>query len=91
MVNYKNSKIFKLVGLDTDIIYIGATTEKTLSKKICDLRFKLKNNKIKDSKLIELMKNNYFEIHLIENFPCNNIDELKTRILFHIEKIVISK
>jgi 6-phosphogluconolactonase (cycloisomerase 2 family) len=74
------------VGIDTDIIYIGATTEKCLSKKISYLRFKLKNNKINDKRLVDLMKNNYFETHLLELYPCNNKDELKTRIFFHIDE-----
>ena len=34
MVNYKNSKIFKITEKDTGLVYIGGTTEKYLCKKI---------------------------------------------------------
>ena len=89
MVNYKNAKIFKLRENDTGLTFIGGTTEKYLSKKICDMRWKLRNSEIKAGKtcyIHQIMKNNNFEITLLEAYPCNSKDELQARIFHYIRE-----
>jgi len=61
MVNYQNSKVYKIINENNEIIYIGSTAEKHLSQRFQTHRHKSPNNKI----------------ILIENYPCNNREELR--------------
>jgi|TARA_R110000824_G_C14866184_1_gene641788 hypothetical protein len=63
MVNYQNSKVYKIINENNEIIYIGSTAEKHLSQRFQTHRHKSPNNKI----------------ILIENYPCNNREELRKR------------
>jgi len=89
MVNYKNSKIFKITEKDTGLVYIGGTTEKYLCKKICDIRWKLQKQGQTSAKacyMYEIMKNNNFDSTLLELYPCSSKDELQARIFHHIRE-----
>ena len=89
MVNYQNSKIFKLVENDSGLTFIGGTTEKYLCKVVCDIRYKLKNYKQKPGKInlmFEIIKNSKFSIVLLDTYPCNSKDELQARVFYHIKK-----
>lgn len=86
---YQKSKIYKLVDNITGNIYIGATYEKTLSRRLSkhvyDLkRFKKGNYHFVSSFII--LENNDYYIELIENCPCECKDELTKRERFHIQQ-----
>lgn len=73
MPNYQDAKIYKLVCLNTGMIYVGSTTQ-PLCKRLAG--HKAKTNRARSKKIIE--EGNYI-ILLIELFPCNTIEELCAR------------
>ena len=81
MPNYQNGKIYAIRSFQTDLIYIGATTQK-LSHRMAEHRsqyerYKLgKTNNCTSFLIIEL-GDAYIE--LIENFPCENKEILLKR------------
>jgi len=82
--DFKNAKIFKIyqdLSYTRDVVYIGSTCD-TLNK--CISNFKVKSK----SKINWMHDKFYMMIHqsainckieLIEDFPCNNEEELKNR------------
>jgi len=82
--NFKNGKIFKIyqdLSYTRDIVYIGSTCD-TLSKRMSNFRSKSKSrvNWLRD-KFYMMIHQSYIncKIELIEDFPCNNEEELKNR------------
>ena len=86
---YKTGKIYKIICNKTGLIYIGSTC-KQLSQRLANHRSNykqyLKNNKnyVTSYKVIE---NGDCSIILLENYPCNNKEELNARERFYIESI----
>jgi len=81
MVNYENGKIYKLVCLTTGNIYYGSTCQ-TLSKRLYQHEYKYLdyvNNIYHYCASFEIIKNNNYEIYLVEYYPCNHKDELHKR------------
>jgi hypothetical protein len=83
---YKNGKIYKIIDtrLDT-VIYIGST------KHTLDFRWEKHITKSKQKptrKIYKHISSNWdvFKIVLVENFPCNNKDELEYRETFWIRQ-----
>jgi len=90
MVNYQRGKIYKLVSEHTEKIYIGSTTQKYLSDRLsghaCKFRKYTKDHITKNTtKSVELFKLGEVQIILIENFPCNDVNELKAREAYYIK------
>lgn len=89
MVNYQLGKIYKLIS-PSGLIYVGSTCE-ILSKRLGGhkSRYKLyKNDKIKHKLTSFILLDEDYEnidIVLIENFPCNNKDELYARERYYID------
>lgn len=81
MVNYQNSKIYRLECLNTGLVYIGATT-RSLSKRKNEHKTDY-NEWINGGKnyvsSFEIIKNNNYDIYLMENYPCNSKEELHSR------------
>ena len=82
--DFKNAKIFKIyqdLSYTRDVVYIGSTCD-TLSKCMSNFRSKSKSriNHAHD-KFYMMIHQSYIncKIELIEDFPCNNEEELKTR------------
>ncbi|QKF94250.1 GIY-YIg endonuclease [Fadolivirus algeromassiliense] len=86
MVNYTNGKIYKIISKNSNECYIGSTTDQLNKRFACHLsNYKMFNTKnIRYCKSIEIIKCGNPEIVLIENFPCNNEYELRTRELYFI-------
>jgi len=84
MLDYANGKIYKIVNDIDDQFYVGSTAN--FSK-----RLKHHQDKSRDQskgKLHTLMRthgNDHFEIILIEDFPCTNSKELRTREDYYIK------
>jgi hypothetical protein len=85
MPNYANAKIYKVVDNTSDRIYIGSTC-KTLSGRLCDHRSSYKSDKTKYCTVFEILKNEDFEIILLEKVEnCENVEQLRARERFYIE------
>ena len=69
MVNYSNGKIYKIISDQTDLIYIGSTTQQ-LSKR------KQRHKSNKDCSSKEILQYEDARIILIEMFSCNCKEEL---------------
>ena len=78
--DYKNAKIFKIYSNTKDFVYIGRTCD-TLNKYMS--KFKVKSNARVNwayDKFYMMMRQSAIncKIELIEDYPCNNEEELKT-------------
>ena len=91
MVNYENGKIYKIIDNTNGNIYIGSTAEKYLSTRLAKHKnhYKRYLNKIDKTYYTsyEILKNNNFNIELIENYKCNDIYELKKKEAEYIKNI----
>ena len=79
MSKYINAKIYKLMNNITDKIYIGSTTK--------DLNLRLQLHKSPHNPTVskQLFNNQAIvSIHLIEDYPCNNKNELKLKEIHYI-------
>lgn len=89
MRNYKDGKIYKIVSESTDNIYIGSTTE-FLSSVLCNLEYRYncwKNGKKQNNLTpFEILEKGDYTIELVEEYPCENMDELIARESHWIKK-----
>ena len=88
MVNYQLGKIYKIVCNTTGLTYYGSTCEKTLALRLSHHKASYKRYLNQNSNFVtsfEILKNNNYEIILVENCPCNSKDELHARERFYIE------
>jgi ATP-dependent helicase YprA (DUF1998 family) len=79
MVNYNNGKIYKIVCNNSGLTYYGSTT-RPLCQRIG--KHKHKTSSYTSKKIID---GGNYNIILVENFPCNNKEELCKRERFYIE------
>ena len=87
MVNYENSKIYKLVNPVTGKIYIGSTT-RDLKTRLREHKSIYKTGKVKKEKSRLLFNDDdIVNIELIELVNCKDKKELHDRELHHIQKI----
>jgi len=87
MPNYKTSKIYKIIDNTNDSIYVGSTTRplKERLKSHSDKYKKYINGIGRFTSSFDIIKNNDYKIILIENYPCDNINELHQREQYHID------
>ena len=78
MVNYKNGKIYMILDNTNGNYYIGSTAQHRLNDRIKVHKHKAYTNQYSSSIIIN---NNDYNVILLEEFPCNNKQEL-----FHREK-----
>lgn len=86
MPNYQNSKIYKIVG--NGLTYYGSTT-RSLSQRFANHKnakktFELKGRKQDNLTSIQCLSDPNCYITLVENYPCNNKEELQAREHFYI-------
>lgn len=81
MPDYSKGKIYCIRSYQTDTIYIGSTTQ-ALSRRMTEHRCKSNRSNRLTSNAITQYDDAYIE--LIEEYPCNNIDQLKAREQYHI-------
>ena len=89
MVNYKNGKIYKIVDNTNGNIYIGSTCEPRLCRRIWGHNGKYNQYKLGKYgyvKSFEIIKNNDYNIILVENYSCDTKDELLSRERYYIDK-----
>jgi len=88
MVNYQNSKIYKIISDNTDDVYYGSTTQRLLCVRMGQHRQSYKkyiNNKGSYTSSFEIIKYGDAKIVLIENHTCNSKDQLFKKERFYIE------
>jgi hypothetical protein len=83
MINYQNGRIYAIRSHQTELIYIGSTTQ-SLSQRIAKHKINYKNNGVTSSR--EILKYPDYYIELIELFPCNSREELEKQEGIHIRK-----
>ena len=89
---YLKGKIYKIVDNTNNNIYIGSTCEPTLAHRLAKhiqkyKRFLANKNIYGYTRSLDILKNNNYDIVLIENFPCSSKDELHKRERYFIETI----
>jgi flavodoxin len=87
-MDYKNGKIYKIVCNTTGLQYIGSTCNPYLSTRLAQHRSDYKKhlqNKTRYISSIEVLKNDNYEIILIESCPFETKDQLHARERFYIE------
>jgi hypothetical protein len=88
MTNYQNSKIYKLIDNTTNNVYIGSTTKQYLSQRLT--QHKADYNRFLKGKQhfitsYDIIKNNDYDIILLEIVNVNTKDELVARERWWIE------
>jgi hypothetical protein len=90
MVNYSNSKVYKIVSSQTDKIYIGSTTKKYLSQRMDGHRHDFKKHQ--EGKRHEVTSGKLLQfddatIVLLKAFPnCKSKDELRSKEQYYLEQ-----
>lgn len=79
---YAKGKIYKIWSPQIDLVYIGSTTKNTLAERMATHKYHFKKDIRITSKCI--LKYDDAKIELIENYPCNNRDELNAREGYYI-------
>jgi len=88
--DYSQGKIYKIVCNKTGLVYIGSTSS-SLETRLkghendCKRYLNKKTNHLISS--IFVIVNNDYKIELIENYPCNNKQELIKREYYYIDNI----
>ena len=89
MNRYENGKIYKIVDSNFQKMYVGSTCE-SLSQRMARHRNKYqqykncKYGRVTSFELFEEFSEENCKIYLIENYPCNNKEELLRREGHHI-------
>ena len=93
MVNYNQSKIYKIVSNCGNLIYIGSSTKKYLSTRLAQHKsnYKLYKNGNKNYttsyQLFDAYEPENCEIILLENINCESKNELHARERYYIESL----
>lgn len=82
MVNYKDAKIYLIKSSHTDKVYVGSTTY-TLRQRLQSHFKDFRRHKYCTAQ--DILKYDDHEMVLIEEYPCEDVIELKTRERFFIE------
>jgi hypothetical protein len=79
MEDYSQGKIYKIISSECDLVYYGSTV-KTLNERLRLHKLDYKRQLIEPNYYVtsfELLKQNNYEIVLVENYPCNSKEELR--------------
>ena len=86
-MTYKNGKIYCIRNIIDDDIYVGSTTQ-LLCKRMAEHRNKMKATPQYKlyMKMVDVGLDKFY-IELIENYPCDNREELRKREGFYIREM----
>ena len=80
-MDYRKGKIYKILNTLDDDCYIGSTTQ-TLSKRMAKHR-KDMHSEVKEDRMLyiemRIHGSENFYIELVEEYPCENIEQLRQR------------
>lgn len=85
MPNYSKGKVYRLVCNTTNQQYVGSTTAERLSQRLAEHKSGFKRDKQQSSSIIIAGGN--CSIILIEDYPCQNKDQLRQRERYWQEQI----
>ena len=89
MPDYQYGKIYKIVCNSTGLVYIGSTCEKYLSQRIDNhrrsFRKYIETGRGNFISSFEILKNDNYDIVLLEKYPCSSVDELHKKEREYIE------
>ncbi len=86
MPDYSKGKIYRIVCNETGEQYIGSTTQ-TLTQRLSVHVTETKNNYSKKCKSSQIIHRGNYAIVLIEEYPCENKNQLERRERYFIEKL----
>ena len=87
MVNINKEKYIIVCNV-SGLTYYDSTCEPTLARRLHQHKLAFQNHKCKPLCLShKVLENDSYGIFLVENFPCNNKDELRTRERFYVENM----
>lgn len=89
MPDYKQGKIYKIVSNQTEDIYIGSTVQALSVRLACHRRdYKnYKDGKHTNVTSFDILKYGDAKIYLIEEYPCDNKEQLFAREGYYIKKL----
>jgi hypothetical protein len=90
-MNYQNGKIYRIDCLTTNEVYIGSTCQETVARRLTQhvSGFKQwKNTGKKYTTSYPIIERGNYNITMIELYPCNSKDELKSREGYFIRSMV---
>ena len=90
MNNYHHSKVYKIVDNTNGNVYVGSTTRKYLSQRLQNHIKAYKqylNGKHKFMSSFDIIKNNDYNIILLEELSCESRDELNKRERYYFESL----
>jgi hypothetical protein len=90
MPDYTLSKIYKIIDNTNGNIYVGSTCEPTLAKRLSKhvhSYHRYLNKKYAFITSFDILKNNSFQIILLEEFPCENRMQLHRRERHYIDTL----
>ena len=82
MVNYQNSKIYKLWSPSKNIVYIGSTTQPLCKRLVVHLSYYKAYNNDNTKKYYTsfmVLECNDYKIELLEEYKCNNRQQLEQK------------
>lgn len=85
---YKNGKIYKIVCNKTGLVYYGSTCQKELCQRLAAHKQNYKrylNGKYCFVTSYKILENEDFDIVLVEDYPCDNKEQLFTRERYYID------
>ena len=88
-IDYSKAKIYKIVCNTTGLTYVGSTIQK-LSQRLSEHKGKYKlylKGKTNFITSFDIIKNNNYQIILIDECPCNNKEQLLREERKYIEKL----
>eukprot|EP01080_Neovahlkampfia_damariscottae_P009107 gene9107-gene1209 len=91
MVDYRNSKIYKIVCNVTNLVYVGSTTTPRLCQRLRKHKYNFTRYQQGIGKYYtsyEVLENNNYQIILIEGLPdCQNVEQLRSRERYWIDQM----
>ena len=88
--DYKNGKIYSIRNYITNDIYVGSSCEPHLSRRMVKHRSQMNNERDQNMQLYQKMRElgvENFYIELIEDYPCENNDQLRAREKHYIREM----
>ena len=83
---YKHGKVYKITDIGYKECYVGSTIQ-SLSKRFGHHRETYKSGACSSSALFEKYGKDNCKIELIENYPCENREQLKAREGHYIQQL----
>jgi group I intron endonuclease len=82
----KNGKIYQILNSINEEVYIGSTCQ-PLSKRMVYHRSDMKTKKMKLYDMMKELGVENFYIELVEEYPCDNIEQLRQREGYYIRQL----